>query len=68
MIIQKQKIMKKIGLGLLALTLWSGTALYAGIGGKKKVKATKAACSKTCKSSKDCVKASCPNKPGCVCY
>jgi hypothetical protein len=59
--------MKKVIVGLLALTLVS-TAANAD-GGKKKSKVkSKIECTKGCPDSKDCHKnAVCPDKPGCVC-
>lgn len=59
--------MKKIFLGVLALTLVSGAA-FASDGGKhkKKTKKAKIECTKGC-PDKDCHKI-CPNIPGCICH
>ena len=60
--------MKKILLGVLALSLISGVS-FASDGGKKKAKKkAKIECTKNCPETKDCKKtAKCPTKPGCVC-
>ncbi|TMI79719.1 MAG: hypothetical protein E6H10_14885 [Bacteroidetes bacterium] len=59
--------MKKIFLGVLALTLMSGVAFATDGGGKSKSKKAKTECPKNC-SDKNCKKnGNCPDKPGCVC-
>lgn len=61
--------MKKILLGILALSLVSGVALADG-GKKKTKKKAKTECTKNCPPSKDCKKttANCPPRPGCICH
>ena len=61
--------MKKVLVGLFALTLISSSVAFAGPGDKgKKAKKAKIECKKNCPEKKDCKKtAICPNKPGCVC-
>jgi hypothetical protein len=60
--------MKRIFLGLMAITLVTGVG-FASDGGKKKGgKKAKVECTKDCREKKDCHKnALCPSKPGCVC-
>jgi len=61
--------MKKIFLGILALTLMSGVAFATDGGGKRKPKKAKTECPKSCSDSKSCKKnGNCPDKPGCVCH
>ena len=56
--------MKKIFLGVLALSLFSGAAIANG-GGKKKAKKAKTESKKDCcKSNKDCSK-TCTQYPAC---
>ncbi len=58
--------MKKVIIGMFALTLLS-TAAIADTGKGRKAKAKKE-CTKNCPPTKDCKPtAKCPNKPGCVC-
>lgn len=62
--------MKKLFVGVLAMTLLSTSSAFAGPGDKgKKGKKAKIECSKKdCPKTMDCKKtATCPNKPGCVC-
>lgn len=59
--------MKKIILGMFALTLLS-TAAMADNGKKTKKAKGKVVCGKNCPETKDCKKtAKCPNRPGCIC-
>jgi hypothetical protein len=59
--------MKKIILGVFALSLVSVSTL-AITGGKKKSRKANTECTRNCTDSKECRKtAKCPNKPGCVC-
>jgi hypothetical protein len=60
--------MKKILVGLFALTLVSTSVAFAGPGDKgKKSKKAKTECNKkNCPDKKDCKKTvTCPTKPGC---
>jgi hypothetical protein len=58
--------MKKIVLGLFALTVMSTTAVYANGGKKKAKKKAKSCCTKTCTDKKDCKPTSnCVPMPGC---
>ena len=60
--------MKKVFLGVLALTLMSTTAVHADTGKKKAKAKTKTECTKGCPDTKDCHRnAICHTKPGCVC-
>ncbi len=62
--------MKRLLLGIAALTLVASFAFAInGGGGKKKAaKKAKTECTRTCTEKKDCPKtAHCPNRPDCVC-
>lgn len=59
--------MKKILIGMFALTLISTSAL-ADTGKRVKKAKAKVVCGKNCPETKDCKKtAKCPNRPGCIC-
>ncbi len=59
--------MKKILIGIFALTLFSASTM-ADTGKKAKKSKAKVVCTKGCQPTKDCKPtAKCPNKPGCIC-
>ena len=58
--------MKKVFIGMFALTMVSSTVVLADAG--KKAKKSKVVCSKGCPSTTNCQKGSkCAIMPGCVC-
>ena len=60
--------MKKIIIGMFALTLISSTSAFADSVKKVKKVKSKVVCTKGCPETKDCHNtAKCPKKPGCVC-
>jgi len=59
--------MKKIILGMFALTMLSSVAL-ADTGKKTKKAKAQVVCGKNCPETKNCHKTTkCPNRPGCIC-
>lgn len=59
--------MKKVLIGMFALTMLS-TAALADTGKKVKKSKAKTVCTKNCPETKGCKKtAKCPNRPGCIC-
>ena len=59
--------MKKILIGIFALTLVSASSAFADTGKRAKKSKAKIVCTKSCPDRPGCHKAICPNKPGCVC-